>query len=133
MNHADTGQALIVSLRGRIVAPDGENKNRREIVVADKLECIKLSINKYPVTHKKIPEGIRVVLANDGHKCEASFHRYDEKDGGYCYIGSARKRLRTNACTSNFRTFLEKVGVVKNGTIVMLAFDGQKVNLIKVK
>lgn len=96
------------------------------------MECIKLSINKYPVTHKKTPEGMRVVLVNGVHTCEASFHRY-EKDGGYCYIGSARKRLRTNACTSNFRTFLEKVGVVKNGTIVMLDFDGQKVNLIKVK
>lgn len=132
MNYADTGRGSKVSIKGMIVSPDGENKNRREVVVADKLECFKLPINKYPVTHKKIPEGIRVVLANGVHECEASFHRY-EKDGGYCYIGSARKRLRKNICTSDFRAFLEKVGAVMNGTNVMLDFDGDKINLNRAK
>ena len=120
----------MVSLRGKIVAPHGENHYRREIY-GDKSECDKLPLDIYPITHVNTPEGIGAILIHSDHKCEVSFHRY-KKNGHYFYIGSARRRLKSRDCTERFRKFLEKVGVVEKGTPVKLEFNAYEINVSKI-
>lgn len=124
----------MISVRGEIVAPDGEEENRREILVRDKLEYDKLPLEKYPITHRIRPEGIGVTLTDGQHECEASFHRFpkDSSSGEFFYIGSANKRLRSRHYTKKFRRFLEEVGVVNEGTPVRLEFEQYRVYVSKI-
>lgn len=117
----------MISVRGIIVAPH-KGKDRREIAVNNKLECGKLPLDQYPVTHLIKPEGIGVTLVHDKHECEASFHRYEN---GF-YIGSANRRLRSRDYTEIFRKFLEKIEIVEKGTLIKLEFDRYKINISKI-
>ena len=125
----------MISVRGKIVAPDGEDHNRREILVKDKSEYDKLPLDMYPITHFGKPEGIGSALICGDHKCEVSFHRYEKSSryGEIFYIGSANRRLRSRDYTKMFRRFLEKVGIVEEGTLVRLEFDGYKINISKIQ
>lgn len=117
------GVEVKTSVRAEIVAPDGEEENRREIQVRDKKEYDKLPSDRYPITHNRIKNGIGVTLTDGHHECEASFHRYEDY---YFYIGSARRRLGS-AYTEKFRKFLEEVGTVDKGTCVRLEFEQKKI------
>ncbi len=119
----------MISVRGKIVAPDGEDKNRREILVEEKSEYDKLPRDKYPVTHDIKPEGVAAILVNGDNECEVSFHRYEN---GFFYIGSANRRLGLRDCTEMFRKFREDVGITEGGTLVKLEFDGYKIKISKV-
>ncbi len=123
-----------ISVRAEIDAPDGEEKNRREIVVKDKVEYDKLPFDKYPITHGNRPEGIGVTLTDGHHECEASFHRYgkDSRYGEVFYIGSAYKRLGSRDYTKKFRRFLEEVGTVDKGTFVNLEFEQYRLYISKI-
>ena len=118
-----------ISVRGEIVAPDGEENNRREILVRDKEEYDRLPFDKYPMTHASRPEGIGVRLTNGDHECEASFHRYGKgsRYGEVFYIGSAFKRLGSKDYTKKFRRFLEELETIKEGTLVKLEFEQYKI------
>ena len=123
-----------ISVRAEIVAPDGEENNRREILVRDKAEYDKLPFDKYPITHVNRREGIGVTLTDGNHECEASFHRY-KKGSGYgehFYIGSANRRLGSSVYTEKFRRFLEEVGTVDKGTLVRLEFEQYRIYISKI-
>jgi len=123
-----------ISVRAEIDAPDGEEKNRREILVKDKVEYDKLPFDKYPITHGNKPKGIGVTLTDGHHECEASFHRYgkDSRYGEVFYIGSAYKRLGSRDYTKKFRRFLEEVGTVDKGTFVNLEFEQYRLYISKI-
>ncbi len=123
-----------ISVRGQIVAPDGEKENRREISVRDKVEYDKLPFDKYPITHATKREGIGVTLTDGRHECEASFHRYGKgsRYGEVFYIGSANRRLRSNDYTKKFRRFLEEVGTIDVSTFVKLEFEAYTIYISKV-
>jgi len=125
----------MISVRGKIVAPEGEDHNRREILVEDKSEYDKLPLDIYPITHINKPEGIGSTLIYNDYECEASFHRYEKSSrfGEVFYIGSANRRLRSRDYTKMFRRFVEKVGIVEEGTPVRLELDGYKVNISKIQ
>ena len=119
----------MISVRGKIVAPDGKEKIRREIVVGEKSEYGKLSLDMYPATHVNKPEGVAATLVSGDHECQVSFHRYEN---GLFYIGSANRRLGSNDYTEIFRKFREKAGIDDGGTLVKLEFDGYKINISKI-
>jgi len=123
-----------ISVRGEIVAPDGEEENRREVSVRDKGEYDKLPFDKYPITHHIRPKGIGVTLTYGHHECQASFHRYpkDSRCGESFYIGSAYKRLGSRDYTKKFRRFLEEIGTVDKGTSVRLEFEQYRIYVSKV-
>ncbi len=123
-----------IPLKGEIVAPDGEENNRREIEVKDKGEYDKLPFDEYPITHANTPEGIGVRLTNGDQECEASFHRYGKgsRYGEVLYIGSAFKRLGSREYTKKFRWFLEEVGIIDEGTFVKLEFERYKIYISKI-
>lgn len=112
---------------GKIVAPH-KDKERREIVIDKKLESDKLPFEGYPITHKNTPEGIGVTLINGMHECEASFHRYEK----HFYIGTATKRLRSRDYAEEFIRFLERVGVIDEGTLVRLEFEGYRIEVDRI-
>jgi hypothetical protein len=120
----------MISLTGKIVAPQGEKYYRREIF-GNKGECDKLPFDLYPITHIDNPEGEGATLIHGDLKCEVSFHRY-EKNTHYFYIGSARRRLKSQDYTERFRRFLEKVGVAEKGARVNLEFDANKIYVSKI-
>lgn len=118
-----------MSVKGKIVAPDAEEDTRREILVEDKNEYDKLPLHIYPITHVNQPDGVAARLIYGDYECEVSFHRY-EKDSRYeeiVYIGSATRRLRSRSYARKFRKFLERVGVIEEGTTVKLEYDGYKI------
>lgn len=121
----------MIYVRGTIVAPDGNNENRREILVEDRNEYNKLPLDLYPITHISTPQGIGVKPVHGDDQCEASLHRY-KKSSHYIYIGSAMKRLGSRDYTKKFREFLEKVGIVEAGTSVKLEFNRDKINISKI-
>lgn len=111
-------------MTGKIVAPDGENNNRREISVSRQGDYNQLPFDTYPITHIKRPEGIGVTLIKGDLNCNASFHRFEN---GSFYIGSAFRRLGARVYTEEFRNFLEAVGIVTAGTLVELKFAGYEI------
>ena len=113
-------------IRAKIVAPDGAEGNRREIFFEDDDQ---LPLDIYPITHLHRPNGIGVTLTYGHQECEASLHRYPERSRGgkFFYIGSANSRLRSKRYTEEFRQFLERVGIVEEGTLVNLEFEGYRV------
>ena len=111
-------------MQGKIVAPDGENKNRREISVSKQGEYNQLPFDTYPITHINRPEGIGATFIKGNFRCNVSFHRYEN---GSFYIGSAFRRLGSQVYTEEFMNFLEAVGIVTAGTLVELEFDGYEI------
>lgn len=124
----------MISVKGKIIAPDDEKKNRREILVEDKSEYDKLPLDIYPITHVNEPGGIAATLIYGDDECEVSFHRYpkDSRFGEVFYIGSAYRRLGSRVYTKTFRRFLEKAGITKEGIPVKLEFDGYKIKISKI-
>lgn len=122
-----------ITIKGEIINRNDPNPRRREIGI-DKVESRKLPLKDYPLTHRKIPDGLEV-LASSGHgQCQASFHRYPEESryGEGAYVGSATKRLNNDRSQAEkFSTFLEQAGVFTPGTLVNLDFVkcGQVINV----
>lgn len=122
-------------IRAKIVAPDGAEENRREILCEDPAEYNnQLPLNIFPITHLVRPEGIGVVLTDGHYECEASFHRFGEdcSFGEHFYIGSAYKRLGSREYTKRFRRFLEIAGIVDNGTLVSLEFKQHTIHIFRI-
>ncbi|WP_297987684.1 hypothetical protein [uncultured Anoxybacillus sp.] len=116
-------------IRAKIVAPDGTERNRREIFFRDReIYDDQLPLDMYPITHLVNREGIGVILTDGHHECEASLHRYDE----FFYIGSAYRRLGSRDYTRKFRRFLEEVGIVNEGTLVMLEFEEYRIHISRI-
>lgn len=120
MNNSMNNSTHRVTVRAEITDRKDPHHPRREVKIK-KTESCRLSRKDYPITRKKIPEGLAVEIIDvrNRRSCQASLHRSSEG----AYIGSATRRLSDPSQAALFSRFLQQAGVFRPGTPVGLGFE----------
>ena len=108
---------------GRVMCPDGANRQRREIAL-DRVQTAKLPLGRFvpcPVPGKRNCQGTKVKLIANGDEYRTRFHRYAY--GSYIADG-------TRMTGFHVRVFLQRHGLAACGTEFQMEVEAYSFRIV---